>query len=246
MAVTMGRLRRNAAAAALLATATLTVAAAGASAAPVTVTTTADASSGPSDAGLCASGGSCSLRQALVAARGADSTITLPAGTYVLTKGELSVQQGSGTVRIAGAGAAASTIDQDTAGSRVLAVQAGGAVVLSGLTVTGGTLRGGDGADGKNGVIAFPGPSQPPEPGAPGAAARGGGILNAGVLTLSDVVVRDNGAAGGDGGDGGDGAPLADSGAAGGAGGLAEGAGIANDGTLRLQLSRVAHNTLLG
>ncbi len=180
------------------------IGAASAVAATLTVTTTADSAGGNDDGGACASGGGCTLRQALAAARRSDATIALPAGTYALTEGELKIAQEAGTVTVSGAGAGSTTIDQATPGRRVIDVAAGGAVVLSGLTITGGDLRGSDGAQGVSATMTIPPPPAPPFPvwtpatsGQPGDAARGGGIRNGGELTLVDAVVSDNAATGG-------------------------------------------------
>ncbi len=133
----MAGMRRLALAAGLI----VLAAAPPASAATFPVTTTADTADGTCDA-------QCSLREAVGAANGAagDDTITVPAGTYVLTRtgaqenlnvtGDLDV---SGVTTIQGAGAAATVLDGFGA-DRVLDVSAGGLTVRD-LTVTGGALR---------------------------------------------------------------------------------------------------------
>ena len=102
------------------------------SAATFTVNTTAD---GP---GECATGGApCTLRDAIAAAaRGpdAESVVIVPAGTYPLTEGELSL--GGAKIIIAGAGARSTIIDAGGE-SRVFRANAE-STVLEGLTVTGG------------------------------------------------------------------------------------------------------------
>jgi hypothetical protein len=203
------------------------------------VTTMKDVSAGPFDPGGCATGGECSLRQALVAARGADTTVVLPAGTYTLTGGELDVIQLAGRLTIAGAGAAQTVIAQETGRRRVLNVHTSGQVALTGVTLTGGEAVGAEGADGT---------SEQPAPvassGRPGDPGEGGGVYSSGDLTLTDVVVSGNTATGGAGGDGGTGFALP--GAPGGAGGAARGGGIWSNGTLRLERVRVSGNRVRG
>ena len=71
--------------------------------------------------------------------------------------------------------------------SRVLQVQAGSNVMLDGLVITRGLVSG-DGGDAGSGLAA--------------ANAFGGGIWNAGTLTLLNTSVTANAAAGGGGGGG--------------------------------------------
>lgn len=116
-----------------------------ATAATMTVTTTVDANDDDSSDGVCqtAPGGPCSLRAALDEARGNGNVepdlITLPAGDFRLTLGQLEIAN-SGTVKITGAGAALTTIRQ-TGLDRVLLVKApGDTPSLHGLTIRGGRL----------------------------------------------------------------------------------------------------------
>ncbi len=182
--------------------------------------------------------GLCSLRKAITSANADASTgecaagsgadvISLPAGFYSLTTagadenanatGDLNV---TGDLTIQGGGAANTTIDgalQD----RVLAVPTGVTVSLDGVTISGGRgVPGGAGAAGNpTGFVGGPG-------------RGGGGILNAGTLTITNSVVEDN--ATGAGGSGGAGtATAAGASGTGGAGGPAgQGGGIYNSGTL--------------
>ncbi|MBA3505773.1 MAG: IPTL-CTERM sorting domain-containing protein [Betaproteobacteria bacterium] len=147
-------------------------------------------------------GGPGSLRQAIIdanATAGSD-TINLPAGTYVLSipgadedaaaTEDLDITD---SVTINGAGWAITTVDAGGGfGDRIFHVSGAGAVVsINGLTIMGGS---------------------------PGGSASGGGILNVGVLTLSDVVVAQNSAG-------------------------FRGGGIASFGTLTLTNSVVRNNT---
>jgi hypothetical protein len=134
--------------------------------------------------GLCetaAGNGTCTLRAAVMEANalpGADG-VTLPAGTYALTRvlaleaadteadGDLDV---TGSLDLVGAGAATTTIvggfqlpDSGLQGHRVLDVAAGSIVRVSRVTIQGGMAYG-----------------------------TGGGIANAGDLTLSDCVLTQN------------------------------------------------------
>ena len=133
-------------------------------AATFTVGSTAD------DAG-CASppaGNDCTLRQ-LIGAAPPGSTILVPAGTYNLTSGALAITQ---NLSIVGAGARTTSVVQSQSNpDRVFDVQGQSgapAVVISGLTISGGT------ANANNGYF-------------------GGNIRNAGALTLSEVEIT-NGA----------------------------------------------------
>lgn len=141
-------------------------------AATFAVNTTAD---GPV-VGTCAAGEACTLRDALNAATtGAekDNVVTVPAGTYDLTAGELAIAAfEGGTVRVVGGGARGTIVDAGGA-SRVLDTNAD-TTVLEGLTITGGAaneLLGGE-LPGDGGGILF------------GTSAEAG--------TLRGVAVTDN------------------------------------------------------
>ena len=139
---------------------------AGASTAPaappaVHVTTTADRA----DAGACKAG-DCTLREALAHAS-SGSTVVVPGGTYDLSQGELAVDR-LAALRIAGAGAASTLIEQPNGAGRVLRVGPKASVALQAAT-----LRGGKAPD-------------------------GGGILVDGLLHLRDGVVKENTAVGSD------------------------------------------------
>lgn len=222
------------------------------------VTTTADSTADPADVGACAGGGACTLRQAIAAAAGG-GTIELPAGQYVLTAGQLTAAPAA-PLTIAGAGAGATAIRQQTDGSRVLAVSAG-PVAISGVELSGGSLVGETGTAGAPGSPGFPGippippdfpgipgtPATPGGPGGPGGPIAGAGIANAGTLTLTDVVVTTNHVLGGSGGTGGmgpAGTPMPAG--RGGDGGSGSGGGIANHGTLTLERVRVTGNRAVG
>jgi hypothetical protein len=98
--------------------------------------------------GSCAAG-SCSVRQAVLAANsdgpGADS-ITLPSGTYRLTRGELLA---TSTLTLRGAGARRITINpgRSPGESRALHIRSSppATVTVTGLEITGGDLKAGDG-----------------------------------------------------------------------------------------------------
>jgi CSLREA domain-containing protein len=169
--------------------------------------------------------GNCSLREAIQAANtdtavdncpagsGAD-TITLPAGTYTLTisgagednnaKGDLDITD---DLTINGAG---STIIDANQLDRVLHVLSGVTVEVNGVTLTNGkTVDGG------------------------ASGGHGGGIYNAGTLTLNNCAVTNSTT-----GNGGDDAGTGGSGGHGGDGG-----GIHSTGTMTLTNSTVMSNT---
>jgi hypothetical protein len=169
----------------------------------------------------------CSLRGAVAAAADGD-TIRLAKGTYTLTQGELQL---ANTITLIGAGPTVTTIKQ-TAADRV--IQALGGLTAQGLTITGGKLVGGPGADG----------AMPGAPGADGTDISGGGIDASGALTLTDVIVTGNHVTGGAGGNGaaGSGGP----GGAGGAGGVADGAGISGGSPVTLTRVSITDNVATG
>jgi hypothetical protein len=225
------------------------VAAGGADAATITVTTTDDV--------VIAGEGRCSLRQAIATVNTAATTgacapvgtgsptIVLGAETYPLTivptgiddnmSGDLNVT--APDVTITGAGGA-TTIDARTLGDRAVDIAAGAHVTISGLTIAGGHAR--DGQLGSAGV----GSGTPQNGGMGGQGGDGGGIRNAGTLTLDHATITGNHA--GNGGTGGSGATVimlgdtATGGGAGGAGG--QGGGIYSTGTLTITDSTISSN----
>lgn len=131
-----------------------------------TVTKTADTNDNACDA-------DCSLREAILAATAAaslDNTIVFnpisfnSLQTITLTNGELSIAQNKGTLFINGKGTNLLTISGNNQ-SRVFFINAGAAVAISNLTVTGGRAE----------------------------TNNGGGIYNSlGILTLKNVSVSNN------------------------------------------------------
>ncbi|WP_284209292.1 DUF4347 domain-containing protein, partial [Chitiniphilus shinanonensis] len=142
--------------------------------ATITVTSSADSGVG-------------TLRNAIASAITGD-TITFSSGmTVSLTTGELVITKNltiDGDIN--NDGVADVTLDANYR-SRVLQVQAGSNVMLDGLVITRGLVSG-NGGDAGNGLAA--------------AGAFGGGIWNAGTLTLLNTSVTANAAAGGGGGSG--------------------------------------------
>jgi uncharacterized repeat protein (TIGR01451 family)/CSLREA domain-containing protein len=100
------------------------------------VNTTADTN----NAGGCTTLSTCSLREAVAAVNAGtgDDTISIPPGHYVLTAGELQVNQ---TVTVAGAGARTTTIDAG-GNSRIFDFSGASTASISGLTLTGGSAGG--------------------------------------------------------------------------------------------------------
>src|SRR5262245_8366516 len=154
-------------------------------------------------ADLVAADGLTSLREAIAQAAtspGAD-TIKLPAGEYDLSLGQLTINDASGAVTIKGIDGVA-TIDAQGA-SRVIEIAAGSTAAFRDLTLTGGHGVGYVDYD-HNPVVVF---------------HLGGGIFNAGTLTLQGCTVSGN------------------------SGIVALGGGIFNSGTLTLQGSTVSGNS---
>lgn len=213
-------------------------------AATITVNTTADETT--------STDGLCSLREAIgavdspgtpgdcgTAGFGAN-TIALGPQRYVLSipgpgagnaTGDLNVQAAGLT--IAGAGPNETVIDATGLGDRLLAVDSGSGVTISGLTLTGGHAP--DGSMGSAGADFSGGSTDGGTGGLGGQGANGGGIYNAGSLTLNAVaVINSTAGSGGSGGTGG----MGRNGGAGGAGGSAgAGGGIYNAGTGTLTLT---------
>jgi hypothetical protein len=167
----------------------------------------------------------CTLREAISVAKAGD-TIQLQAGTYGLAFGQLNITK---QLTILGAGPGATTIEAGTASepSRVIEVESGVGLTMTGLTITGGEVIGKDGAEGPTAG----------EKGHDGEGVVGAGISAGGPLTLSDVVVTGNKLVGGKGGAGAAGG--AHDGGAGGRGGFTDGAGISAGASL-VTLDRVA------
>lgn len=171
--------------------------------------------------------GTGSLRQAIADAGTGDTINFTVTGPITLTSSELTINK---NLTIAGPGARALTISGNNQ-RRVFNVAPGAEVGISGLTISNGRVAGSNGAPGDA---------------APGGSVAGGGVRNGGVLTLRNVAVSGNTAAGGNGGLGfspsSDGAP----GVAGGVGGAADGGGIRNTGTLTIRDSAVSGNAAAG
>lgn len=162
--------------------------------------------------------GNISLRSALMAANSQSGThvINLPAGTYTLTQsgsGENAAASGdldiTGNVVIAGAGAASTIIDGNNL-DRVFEILGGASANLIKVTI-------------RNGFASGP----------------GGGIANAGELSLSLVALVDNVSRGSNGG-----ASFSSPGAGGTVNGL--GGGIYNSGTLDISQTTIAGNLAQG
>ena len=157
----MGPLARSARRAAGLIALMVLVFAAQAQAATFTVGATDDAN----DCASPPSGNNCTLRQ-LVTSVPAGSTIAVPAGSYTLTAGELSIAQ---NMTIVGAGARTTEIAQqtNTANARIFDVQSGVTTTISGLDLIFGKTMSGS----TNGNV-------------------GGNVLNRGTLTLSEDFIE--------------------------------------------------------
>jgi hypothetical protein len=165
---------------------------ASASAAPLTVTNGADGAPAPPG----------SLRAAIATANatpGGDTIMfanTVPP-VITLTSGELALNT---EITIVGPGSDQLTVSGNDS-SRIFQIADGADVTISKLTVASGHVAGTAGTAGgtpsSNGAAGTPGTA--------GGVAQGGGILNAGDLSLTDVILEGNIALGGAGGTGGDG-----------------------------------------
>jgi CSLREA domain-containing protein len=173
-------------------------------AANFTVTKTADTNDGVCDA-------DCSLREAITAAANGD-TITVPAGTYNLSLGDLNVLV---SVAINGSGAGSTIINQTQPGQRVFETAAAD-VNISRVTIQGGQADASSVVPGhlhggglhNHGVVTltnvtFTGNSalnvDPTNP----TSGTGGAIWNAGTMTLINITIANNTAAVSGGGIGG-------------------------------------------
>ena len=137
--------------------------------------------------------GAGSLRQAIIDANGnaeAD-VINLPAGTYTLSSGELDI---TSEVTITGAGAGTTIIDGDAA-DRVFNLQNSAA----NLTLTDLTVRNGSNSGNGGGILVGNSAAQLTATRViitENDANDGAGIYNTGTITLTDVVISNNGDAG--------------------------------------------------
>jgi hypothetical protein len=139
-----------------------------------------------------------SLRQAIVDTPAGGTVDFQPGlvGTIALTSGELGIGK---DLTIAGPGANALTISGNHA-SRVFDIAAGPNVAISGLTIADGTVSG-------------------------SSFISGGGILNAGTLTITSCIIRSNSASNT-------------------SGGSVYGGGISNTGALTLTATTLSDNTV--
>ncbi len=208
------------------------------------------------------------LRSAVAAAVSLDApaTISLGAGTYTLTEGELNIDSaysGGTAVTITGAGPTQTVIDQTTANSRVLDYTSGGPYQVSGLEITGGHATGtspegpyGGGIDGNDSDVnlddtLITGNSAVAAAGANGTSSsygepaidpgEGGGFYDYdGGIQIIDSSIVGNSAAGGAGG-----AAVAGSHDEAGYGSSGYGGGLLVDGAVVLG-STIAGNTATG
>jgi CSLREA domain-containing protein len=151
------------------------------------------------DAGGSCPGADCTLRQAIAAAFSGDTiTFSLPANsTITLTSGELLINK---SLTITGPGANGLSVARGSgaAGFRIFDVASGVTVTISGLTVSNGILNGSANNH------------------------EGGGIFNAGTLTVANSIISGNSATG-----------LPNN----------AGGGISNTGTLTISASIISGNT---
>ncbi|MDA0586557.1 MAG: right-handed parallel beta-helix repeat-containing protein [Planctomycetota bacterium] len=169
----------------------------------ITVNTTSDTVDvNPGDGVVADSGNMISLRAAIMesGALPGDDTINLPAGNYTLSiggigeqfaaSGDLDITDTTGTLTILGAGADVTTIDAASI-ERIFHITSGATLILDGVTITGGQVRGSEDGGGirndggtvtiRNSVIT-----------GNRSLDDGGAIDNAGVMTLVDTTVSGN------------------------------------------------------
>lgn len=175
-----------------------------------------------------------SLRQAIVDANkdaNADTIVfgASARGTIALTSGQLTISQ---SVTITGPGAQLLALSGGGR-SRLFNIATGAVTSMSGLTLSGGSVVGKTG-----GVVQLGGQ--------PGGEARGGAILNAGTLSLKNMVLSQNSATGGAGASAGPGTEDGGGSTSAGRGGTARGGAIYNGGTLSLADTRLENNSAVG
>jgi hypothetical protein len=148
--------------------------------------------------------GACTLRAAVMEAdqaSGAGATISLPAGTYSLTipaagldgplDGDLNLTapaSGNPVIEIDGAGAASTIIDANQV-DRVLAVTNGRTAIISGVTLRGGLITDGSRVGGgiaNAGTLSL---DHSTVSGNQNPGSYGGGIENGGTMTLTDSTI---------------------------------------------------------
>jgi CSLREA domain-containing protein len=157
---------------------------AGASASTFTVDSAADAGDSNTGDGLCDDGtGHCTLRAAIqqADASGGANTINVPAGSYLLSAGNLIVTNPTNNLAIVGTGAAGTVIIDGQSTLQIFNLQ-GGTITLSNLVIQNGKF-----------TIA--------NPGAFGACV-GGGIFAGGAATINidSSIIQNNAAVNGTGG----------------------------------------------
>lgn len=214
-----------------------------------TVNDTTDAADASPGNGICASsGGKCTLRAAIQEASvlSGNTLITLPAGVYYLTLGDLHI---TGNLTLNGNSASTTFIDGNQI-DRVFEIQASGDATISQVTIQNGKRYYSGGGIANYGVLALAnctirnntaiGNTGAPE--AVGASSYGGGIHNIGDLTVNACLIENNEVIGGKGGSD------SNSDGWGGNGGNAYGGGIYNTfgHTMVVEESSVSSNKATG
>jgi CSLREA domain-containing protein len=150
----------------------------------------------PGDTFCASQDGNCTLRAAIQEANSfpEQHNITLPAGTYILSLGELPIAK---DITINGAGQGITIIDGNNF-SRVFNSQVGGKLTLNNLTVKNGTDSEGGGIY-VQGELILQNVTLTNNSAASGLASSGGGILNGGILTIKNSAIGNNQAGNGSG-----------------------------------------------
>ncbi len=161
------------------------------------LTLTVNATSDPDNTvGQCATGGSCSLREAVNQADvDTSDTIVVTAGHYVVSQGELML---SSAMTITGAGASSALIDAQNA-SRILHVATGSAVSVTGVTLENGNSAGSGGGALVDTGAALTISACTLAGNSAAIGGGGGGIEDEGNVTVQDCTLSSNHAANGGG-----------------------------------------------
>ena len=211
----------------------------------------ADANPGDAMCETAPGNGVCTLRAAIEEANtlgAGNDTIILPPNTYLLTlANELTI---TGDLTITGGGASTTIIDGNKS-SRVLTINFGITVSISGVTIRNGQTVDGAGGIANSGILSLTNSTVSGNNSGSGLnSSSGGGIFNSGTLTLTNSTVSGNSTTF-------DGGGIVNSGTltltnstvsgnnSGGHNG-AFGGGIINSGTLTLTNSTVSGNSTIG
>ena len=203
----------------------------------------ADANPGDAMCETAPGNGVCTLRAAIEEANtlgAGNDTIILPPNTYLLTlANELTI---TGDLTITGGGASTTIIDGNKS-SRVLTINFGITVSISGVTIRNGQTVDGAGGIANSGILSLTNSTVSGNNSGSGLnSSSGGGIFNSGTLTLTNSTVSGNSTTFEGGGIGNSGTLTLTNSTVSGNSGSFDGGGIVNSGTLTLTNSTVSGN----